>query len=73
MLFMLRVTSIVRVLLALAFFASRCICARAPVRVHLHVQLTLASRQLIVLGLLFAAERVPLFVAMFSVFFLKGY
>lgn len=53
-------TSISGVLFALPLLATSGISARRPVGVKLHVQLALASRQLIVLGLLFPAQRVPL-------------
>lgn len=55
-----RATSIGRVLLALPLLATRGVGARRPVGVELHVQLPLPARQLIVLGLLLAAQRVPL-------------
>jgi hypothetical protein len=55
-----RATSIGRVLLALPLLATSGVGARRPVGVELHVQLPLPARQLIVLGLLLAAQRVPL-------------
>lgn len=58
--FLVGPTSIAGVLFAFALLAAGGIRARTPVRVHLHVQLALAARQLIVFGLLFASEGVPL-------------
>lgn len=48
------------VLFALPLLGAGRVGSRRPVRIELHVQLALASRQLIVLGLLLAAQRVPL-------------
>lgn len=48
------------VLFALPLLSSVGICAGRPVRVQLHVQLSLPSRQLIILGLFLSPQRVPL-------------
>lgn len=53
-------TSVLGVLFALPLLGAGRVGSRRPVRIELHVQLALASRQLIVLGLLLAAQRVPL-------------
>lgn len=53
-------TSVLGVLFALPLLGAGRVGSRRPVRIELHVQLALAPRQLIVLGLLLAAQRVPL-------------
>lgn len=55
-----KLTSIGVFLLALPLLAARGVGARRPVGIELHVQLTLTTRQLVVLGLLVPAQRVPL-------------
>jgi len=53
-------TSVVGILLPLPFLAPRGICTRAPIGIHLHVQLSLPSRQLVILRLLFTPQGMPL-------------
>lgn len=53
-------TSVGRVLFALPLLAASGVSAWRPVWIELHVQLPFAPRQLIVLGLFLAAQRMPL-------------
>lgn len=54
-------TSIGCLLFSFPLLAPLRISPRRPIGIELHVQLPLSARQLVILGLLLAAERVPLY------------